>query len=188
MANQDRPTGLTPARTLQGLAYNGQGDKFYIPATDATAVFIGDAVNLAGSADANGVATIKRAAAGEPILGVVLGVEVNADDLTNNYRLANTAAYVYVSTDPNLLYTMQEDGAGGALAAANTSNVIDLVAGAGSTISGRSGMEIDSSTAGTASGQLRLWGLVQADDNEFGTNAVWLVQINEHELAANTGV
>lgn len=188
MANTDRPTGLTPVRTLQGLDYNGQTDRFFIPATDGTAVFIGDAVNLAGSADADGVATVKQAAAGETILGVVVGIDTNPSDLEKNYRVASTAQYLLVSTDPFMLYAMQEDSAAGALAAANTGNVIDLVVGAGSVISGRSGMEIDSSNAGTTTGQLRLIGLVQAEDNAFGTNANWLVQINEHSLRTIAGV
>ena len=54
MANIDSPFGLKPVKYLGGSPWNGKANVYYIPASDGTAVFVGDAVKSAGSADATG--------------------------------------------------------------------------------------------------------------------------------------
>jgi hypothetical protein len=49
-------------------------------------------------------------------------------------------------------------------------------------------MEIDRSTVGTTNGQLRLLGLEQAPNNEFGDWANWIVRVNEHAFGKVGGV
>ena len=49
MANANKPFGLRPSKTLNGSSTNMQLRKYYVPATDSTAVFIGDPVKLAGT-------------------------------------------------------------------------------------------------------------------------------------------
>ena len=187
MANVDRVNGLRPVRHLDGSPYNGAANTYFIPASDNTAVFIGDAVKSAGSADADGVATVAQAAAGEAIRGVVVGVKpVTAESPI--YREASTARYVMVADAPDLVFEVQEDAVGGALAATDVGNNADLVVGSGSTATGRSGMELDSSTKATSTAQLRIIGFAQRPDNEIGDNAKVLVTINEHELKSTTGV
>lgn len=192
MANSDAPRGFIPARHLSGGVYNGAANKYYVPASDNTAIYKGGLVKLAGSADANGVADVTgNVSTGDAVLGVVVGVEPVTADSTI-YREASTARYVFVADDPNLVFEIQEDSVGAALAAANTGMVADLATmTAGSTATGLSSMEIDSSTA-TASGDgtedVLLMGLVQREDNAIGNNAKWLVRLNNHALVdGNTG-
>lgn len=187
MANIDAPRGLRPVKHLDGSPYNGAVNRYYVPSSDGTAIYIGDAVKSAGSADANGVASVAQAAAGDAIRGVVTGVEAVTDE-SLIYRAASTERYVYVADAPDLVFEIQEDSDGGALAVTNVGNNADIVVGSGSTTTGLSGMELDSSTAGTGSAQLRILGYVQRENNEVGANAALLVVINEHELKSTTGV
>lgn len=195
MANTDAAFGFRPVRRLSGGAFTVE--KCFIPATDSTAVFIGDAVKSAGSADADGIRTVAQAAAGNAILGVVVAFEPNRDDLSKQYRVASTARYCYVVTDPDAVFAIQEDSASSSpvgITAALVGRNADIVVGTGSTATGLSAMEIDTSTVTTApspltlSKQLRILGLYQAPDNALGANAVWEVFINEHEYRATAGI
>lgn len=201
--------GLKPVRYKDGSPWNGAANLYYIPASDATAVYLYDAVKSAGSGDASttGVPTVTRAAAGDTIRGVVVGFcPTTPGHLTSSlqppstegpqYRPASTAMYVWVVDDPNVVFEVEEDGDTSSLQVANIGNNVDLVAGAGSTTTGLSGMAIDSSSAGTISAQLRILRLAYRADggNEAsstgaaGNTAIWEVMINEHELSGTTGV
>lgn len=196
MANANTPFGLRPVRHRNGAPYNGAATRYFVPASDSTALFLGDPVILAGSADADGVATVARATAagGAYVLGVVVGVDpvdgagAGGRDSTT-YRAASTARYVYVADDPDLLFEIQEDAVGGALAAADVGLNADLVAGTGSTITGLSAFQLDTSTKATTNTlQLRIHGFKVAPDNEIGANAKVLVSINLHAQRNLTGI
>lgn len=196
MANLDAPTGLRPVRYKSGAPYNGAANVYNVPASDSTALYIGDPVIIAGSADVNGVSTVTLADAGDRITGVVVGfshVPAATTDtgLTRGYRAADENDYVLVADDPDLLFEVQEDGVGGALAAADVGLNADLVAAAGSTYTKRSGYELDSSTKATTSAQVRIHGFQPRVDNEIDTNAKVLVSIVESTqtpAAGTTGV
>lgn len=193
MANVNAPAGMLPVRYASGAPYSGAANVYYVPASDATALFRGDPVIIAGSADANGVPSVTRATAGTAgrITGVVVGI-VPSPSITTQHRPASTECYVLVADDPTLLFEIQEDAVGGALAAADVGLNADLVAGAGSTVTGLSGFQLDSSTkAVTATLQLRIVGFAQRQDNEIGANAKVLVRINlptETGASGSTGV
>ena len=153
MANIDSPFGLKPVKYLGGSPWNGKANVYYIPASDGTAVFVGDAVKSAGSADATGkFPTVAQCAAGDAVRGVVIGfgdtpyVMVHPDTPNRTYRPASTAMYCLVVDDPNVIFEIQEDSVGGALAAVDVGLSADIVVGSGSTANGKSGMELDSST------------------------------------------
>jgi len=193
MANSNAPTGLLPVRYRNGAPWNGQARTYYVPATDSTALFIGDPVIIAGDGDANGVPTVTRATAGSAgrITGVVVGFQPTAP-FPAKYRAASTAMYVLVADDPALLFEVQENSSGATLAATNIGQNVDLASGSGSTATGFSGFQIASSTAATtATLQCRIIALQQRVDNTIGTNAKWLVAINlptETGAAGSTGV
>jgi hypothetical protein len=159
-------------------------------------LFIGDPVIIAGGADADGVATVTRATAagGAFMLGPVVSVDpVDGAGASGRdsptYRAASTARYVYVADDPDLVFEIQEDAVGGAAAAADVGLNVDLVAGTGSTITGLSAFQADTSTKNTtATLQLRILGFKQSVDNEIGANAKLLVTINLHSLRNTTGI
>lgn len=190
MPNVNTPFGLRPVRHRSGAPYNGAATRYCVPASDSTALFLGDPVIIAGGADADGVATVTRATAagGNYLLGAVVAVEPETRDSTT-YRAASTLRYVYVADDPDLVFEMQEDAVGGALAAADVGLNADLVAGNGSTATGWSGFQIDTSTKATTNTlQLRILGFSQKVGNEIGANAKVEVMINLHQHRNLTGI
>ncbi len=189
MANADTPFGLRPVYNSNGSPYNGNAILCAIPASDGTATFVGDPVKLAGSADSTtGVPTVAQCAAADAIFGVIVGFEPDRTDLTKVHRAASTLRYCYVCVDKGVVYECQEDSVGNNLAVTEVGLATDIVVGSGSTVTGFSGVELDSSDTATAAGQLRILGLVRKPDNEIGANAKWLVVINEHNLNATTDI
>jgi hypothetical protein len=199
VANINGPFGLRPLSYAWGGPYNGAVSTFYVPASNATALFLGDPLALLGnSSDANGVPAVGIATAGSTNywLGPMLGVSNNAGSAvitvqwtTPVYIPANTAAYVYVADDPNLVHEIQEDSVGGALAATAAGLNANLVAGTGSTVTGWSGWQLQSSSAAvTATLQLRIMRLTQKTGNAIGANAKWLVRNNLNSWLNATGV
>ena len=189
MANSDIVKGLVPVGYLNGAPYNGQVNKYYIPDTDSTAVFVGDPVKLAGSADSRGIPSVAQASVGDAIIGAVVGIaEATRDD--DIYRAASTEKYVLVADDPQTVFEVQEDSDGGALAATDVGQNASFIVGTGSTVTGLSGVELDSSTAATTSTlDLQILRLSDREDNEIGTNAKWLVKLNNHQFTnAATGI
>lgn len=195
MANSDTPSGFKPIKHLNGNPWNGKVNVYYIPATDATATFIGDAVKSAGSATSDGLyPTVTQAAAGNAIRGIVVGfsdqpyVSVNTDNLNEKYRAASVARYAFVVDDPDVIFEVQEDSDGGSIAAASVGLSCDFVVGSGSTVTGKSGMEIDSSDVATAAGQFKLLRVSNKVGNELGDYCKWEVLFREHEMLAATDV
>ncbi len=189
MANPNTPYGLRPYAYAWGGPYNGAVSVYYVPAGNATALFLGDPVALIGnSSDANGIPAVQIATAGasDYFLGPVVGVANNAGQAvitvqwtTPVYIPVSTAAYVYVADDPNLVHAIQEDSVGGALATGAPGGGALLVAGTGSTVTGMSGWQLQSSSLGANStSQLRIMRLLQETDNAIGVNAKWLVRNN----------
>lgn len=90
-----------------------------------------------------------------------------------------------VLDDPAQLFTIQCDEG---FVQANIGKNADVVVGTGNTVTGVSAMELDSSTiAKTAALNLKIVGLYNVPNNDFGTNAVAVVKINEH-LYGSAGV
>ena len=191
MPNTSRIFGLRPVKHLNGSAWNGQYNLYHVPASDSTAIFAGDLVKLAGSASTDGYATVAQAAAGNASIGVVVGFVVDPADLNrpSSYRAASTARYVMVADAPDTVFEVQEDAVGGALAVGDIGLNADVIVGAGSTTTGQSGMQLDTSTKNTtATLQLKILGFVNRVDNDIGAaNSKVLVTINNHQLAAGTG-
>jgi len=189
MANLDRPSGLKPVKHLSGAPWNGKANVYYIPSTDNDNIFIGDVVKLAGSADATGMyPTVAQSDAGDVTnVGVVIGfglqpqVMGNPDNLTMKYRAAAVAMYALVVDDPFVIFEVQEDSDGGSIAATSVGLAANFVNGGGSTTTGLSGVELDSSDVSTdTAGQLRILRAVNRPDNALGDNCKWEVLLAEH--------
>lgn len=189
MANTDAPFGLKPKRHKNGAPYNGASRRYYRPSSDATNLFIGDAVVRTGSGDTDGIPGVIVATPGSGITGVIVGIEnLTPDNLSRTYLPASTAGYLLVADDPDLMFEAQEDSVGAALAAADIGLNANVVFGTGNTVTGTSAVEIDSSTkATTATLDVRLDSIVQRADNAIGDNAKWLVWINNHTQRSTTG-
>lgn len=157
---------------------------FDVPASDGTALYVGDAVKSNGTGTAGGIPQCIRAEAGDKILGFVRGFVPSTTAGTMygaNYRVASTNRQVLVNTHPMQEIEMMEDAVGGALAITNIGQNADIVYGTASTALGLSACMIDSSTAAAATAQLRILKLVQAPDNAVSAYGRYLVRINEHE-------
>lgn len=185
MANADTPFGLRPIGSLTGGLQNGATRQFAVPASDGTAIFIGDPVILNGTAqDINGVnyPDVVQAATGDVICGVVVGVHFVTDE-SLIYRAASTQRILNVLVDPDALFEIQEVSGGTALTTAAIGLNANFVVGSGSTVSGLSGVELNNATeATTATLDLQIVGLVNRPDNEVGEHAKWLVRINRHQF------
>lgn len=197
MANVDKPNGFIPVKHMNGNPWNGMFNIYYVPSTDSTAIFRGDAVKLAGSSDTSGMyPTVAQAAAADTtIVGVAIGfgntpqIAADVTDLSRNYRPASTGMYVAVVDDPSVVYEVQENGESDPFVAADVGLNCDIIVGSGNTTTGASGMEIDSDNVaeGSATAQLRLLRIVPREDNALGAHCRWLVRFNEHVHASTTG-
>jgi len=54
MPNVSRINGFKPVKHVNGSPYNGQANIYFVPATDGTALFVGDPVKLAADGNADG--------------------------------------------------------------------------------------------------------------------------------------
>jgi hypothetical protein len=189
MANVNAASGLQPYAYAWGAPWGGAVRTYYVPVGNGTALYLGDPViGITNSSDGLGVPTaeIGTAGGGTYNLGVFMGVSNNAGQTTIPvlqsqpvYLPASTAAYIYVADDPFLLFRIQEDGIGGAMASGAGGRNADLVAGSGSTVTGLSGWQLDSSTLATTNTlQMRVIQLLQQTDNAVGLSAKWLVKWN----------
>ena len=193
MANIDAPFGLRPI-AKQGSAPGGTtGTTKYRISSGASALFTGDPVKL----KADGSIEVKGGAGA--ITGAISGVFMGCfytDPTTskptfrNNYPdgLAATDAIAFISDDVNQLYIAQQDA--NDIGAADLGNNAEMIMAAGSTTTGMSKAEIDSSTAatGNATYMLKILDFYDTPSNDTtAANSVLVVKINNHQLAASTG-
>lgn len=197
MPNANRPSGFTPVQYLNGASWSGQARVYSIAASYGTELAIGDPVISSGTADTNGIAGIALAAATGAVRGVIVGLGksesliANPSNLDTTKRPASDPAvwYALVVDDPNVIFEIQEESNGTALAATEIGmNTVPLLATAGTYASGWLLRSATGATpATTATLQLRLLGLSRKPGNAFGAYAKHLVKFNVHELGTGTG-
>lgn len=196
MANVSFVKGLTAVDHLLQSGTTGRVNEYYIPSSDGTAVYVGDAVKSAGSADSvTGCPTVAQAAASDTLRGVVVavnqvkGITPANSNLTRSYRPASVGMYVWVNDDPYTIFAAAQDAVGGAIALVDIGENADLIVGSGDNTTGYSGMQVDSSTHTTSSAQVRIIGFVNSPGNTpASTTAQLRVVINKHELKSTSGV
>lgn len=186
MANVNRASGARCVKHISGSPYNGQCNLY--ECNTGNAVFLGDFVKSGGTANADGIPTVVIAAAGDTLRGVVVGVLPDTADSTM-YRATGTTRRLLVCDDPDYIFEIQADNGGANLALIDVGENADILVTGGSTVTGTSATELDSSTHTTSSAQLRIMGFAQRGDNAPASDyAKVLVMINEHELKSTTGV
>lgn len=189
MANVNRPSGFAPVRGLVG-NWTGQANLYYIPSTDGSQYNIGDIVQSAAGADANGIAQILKPATSTSgfFRGVIIGFQINPSNLTvlNVPATKTQAYYAWVVDDPNVILECTDDGI-------TTANFVAASVGlnTGFTVANPtapspvSASVLTSSTFQTTNTlPLKILGLDQRVGNGFGAYARWLVKFNGHELNA----
>ena len=180
MANVDAAFGFVPIRHMSGNA--PRTNKYTIASELAENIFKGDLVIVIAA----GTLTPHTATETNNI-GVFDGCSYTASDgsyVYSEYWPSGTTAtdiIAYVYDDPYTVFKVQSDGT---TAQTNIGNCADVVAGAGSTITGQSGFEISGTMAADIA-TCKILALHETPDNAFGANAVLEVTINEHLLGTN---
>ncbi len=199
MANVNSPFGLRLVGHMSGAPYSAKVNRYVHVSGDSVAVFIGDVVKSGGTSLVMGngevLPTIAQAAAGDLPRGVVVGIDpissvaVGSENLNRSHCPASTQMVLMVCDDPDAIFEVQEDAVGATTALIDIGENADIVVGSGSTVTGMSAMQLDSSTHNTTSAQLRILGFVNSKDNTpASANAKLLVKFNEHEFLGTTGV
>lgn len=197
MANADTPFGLRPVDINGAVCYNARVNPYYIPSGYETALFIGDPVIITGTSNTSEVEApgagnfpagtlpeINKATAGDgnAITGVIVAFATDPTALEAQYNPASTERIAWVADDPNQVFEIQADGT---VAATDIGlNAVLIYTHSGSTITGLSGAELDTTgdtPAADASNQLTILRAVNRSDNEVGSaNTKVLVRINNH--------
>ncbi len=184
MANADAAFGFRPIN-LDGSAYSAAGRRVVIATTATAATFVGDPVKLAGGNAINGYARVQQAAAGDPVLGVITSFEVDPTALENQTRLAATQRFAQMAVaEGNKYFEIQSDDDTTALVEDDVGHNANFVVAAGSTVTGFSGVELDSSGATTTSSlDLQIIALIDREDNLLSgtgsTNKNVVVKFND---------
>jgi len=174
MANIDAPMGLQPLTSPNGTI---KATLYPITVAYGTALYRGDPVLMTTTGTVE-VATTTV------MLGAAIGF-YDVDLAPLNYYVASTATqcYALVADDPMQEFLMQEDSDGASLALADMFGNGTIVATVvGSTITGLSGYELDSSTVdATAANSIRVSRLHRVTGNAYGTHGKYVVSINNHQ-------
>lgn len=194
MPNTDKPFGLRPYSTLNGGPYMGNVRTYFVPATDTTAIFIGDPVKLAGgegtlNPDDLALPTATKAASTEVVIGVCVGVIPKPDALGTLYRPASTAQYIMVDVDPSTVFLVQGDSQ--TWDATDPGNNANFTASTGVTTTGVSNLVLNQSTAATtATLDFQILGSAPIVGNDLtGGYPLLLVKLNNHQFVDGaTGV
>ena len=197
MTNSNTPYGLLAVKNSPFVEI--PKNYYYIPASYGTALFIGDPVIKTGTSNtanvlgdgrpfaAGSLPEINKATDGDAnkITGSIIGFLANPTNLNVAYNPASTERIAIVADSPLQEFEIQEETAGTALAVTAVGLNANLVfAESGSTVTGLSGAELDTSTPATTSTfQLKILRLVDAPDNAIGQHAKWRVKINNHTEA-----
>jgi len=181
MAYADAPFGFVPVRHKSGAPYNGAANPYWIDSADTPGdgqYFIGDPVILDGTSNTAEInvpgmghfgigtlpgVTIATAGAGNLVTGVIVGFGADTRD-SLVYRADVTERLVWVCDDPDVVFMGQADGAIATTAIGQNSNIV--LDTAGSTSTGRSGAEIDATTASGATNQMLILRAVNDPENE----------------------
>ena len=188
MANVDKAFGLRPLGNLSGTGSQKQYG-YEIADNQSGAIFQGDLVTLK-----DGYILQFDPASHTAAVGVFNGCfytdpTTGKPTFSNYYpgsvNITQGKITADVLDDPNQMFLIQNDGTS---AATNYGLNADIVVGTGSTTTGVSANELDtSSIATTAALNLKVIGLWDVPNNAVGANAVVVVKINEH-LYGSAGV
>ena len=194
MANTNAPFGLKAVDNLRQPGTVGRVRRYIVSSSNPLG--IGDVVKSGGTADAvTGIATIDRAAAGDPIRGVVIGFD-QVDGVSDaNFNLirthcpASVGLFAMVCDDPDTIYEVQTDASLTFAVTMVGENADVITAVDCNTVTGLSKTALSTTDHKTATAQLRILEVPRLGiDNEVGDYAIVRVLINEHELKSTTGL
>ena len=188
MANKDAAFGFRPTRSLVGGEL--RTEEYAIAANHGTSIFTGQVVEAVAAGG------IEQAAAGDTQQIGVFGGCFFTDPSTSKptfkafYPASTNASDIKatVHVDPFTVFEAQHDGTG---TAAMNNSAFDFVGTSGSTITGQSTSEIDTSTSGTSGGFKQIGISTDPDNSDTGSanaNAYVVFNTGEHVFKLTTGV
>lgn len=190
MANTNTVFGARYLMNPFGGSTAGKLQAFVVPATDHTALFVGDFVSLTGESAIGNypqlgyLPVVAQSSAGSTqIVGVVEGFGEDPSNLDKIYRPADTLRTVWVRSDPDAWFTIQSTGT---VVAGDVGQLAPMVVGSGSTVTGLSGIELNHGSLSSVSGQLRIIGI--APNSKLGTYTKLIIQIVLHAYRVASGV
>lgn len=190
MSATSAPRGLKPIGLLGGMPFAGSTREYLIKSGYSTAIFNGDVVGLADTANSTDDGFLVREAVASEVnpIGVFLGVsytDPNTNQLTfRQYYPGSIAASdikAVVAVNPFTLYEVQADGA---IAQTQLGMTADLVqTQAGSTVTGNSGIQLDASTASVGGEMFKIIDFVDRVGSTIGdakTDVIVMMNQTEH--------
>ena len=184
MANSNAPYGLKPVRHATGGEI--RSEEYPIATGYATSIFTGDPVLQT----TDGSIIIAVGTGGTPsvqtfgVFGGVSYTDATGAQVFKPYWPASTTATnikAVIYTDPNIVFAIQSDATG--VAAADVGQLCDVEIVAGSTLTGKSGTNLDMSTgSGTTGKHLRILRIIDDGSNVAGAYADVEVMWAEHAL------
>lgn len=189
MPNGNSPSGFSPVRDVNSRPYNGGVNHYSVPASDSTAIFVGDPVKLVGTSQIiNGqvLQDVAQAATTDVIVGVVVAV-LPTDRDSSLYRVASTQRILIVHDDPNALFEIQDVSTGTPLTINDIGLNVSFSLGSGNAFTGLSTAVIDNTTEATTNTlALKIVGFPNRPDNDSANaeaSKKLYVRINRHQYA-----
>jgi len=193
MANVNAVSGLSPNGTITGAPFNEQGTLYAIANDGSNTYAIGDIVKSAVGNDANGTPLVTKAGATDVPLGVIVSIRVANPGVSlqgTNINLAQlyislnsgSYTYVYVITDPAVVYRVQANAS--ANAKVGSTAVPTITADQTSTLSQSSPFSstyVTADSSATAASMFQVIGLYQEPTNVPGAYNDVLVVFNKHQ-------
>lgn len=190
MANENKPFGLIPVRSLLTGKNTGRVSRYRKEASVILGMY--DPVVLTGTSSIagtngalqDGIPLVTRASAGGLTTGVVVGFEFDmalpGPAHNNKHMAAADKGMVLVCDDPYMVFEVQEDSVGNSVAVTDVGEAADYATiGNADTTTGLSSVVLDSSNAGTGD-NLQILAMSDRVGNELGSYTVFEVLINEH--------
>ena len=181
MANIDKAFGFRPIGNLSATGAQKQYG-YEIADNQGGTIFQGDLVALSAGFITRFLPATHTAAVGVfngcSYIDPTTGKPTFKNFYPGSVNITSGKIIADVIDDPSQLFLVQCDAG---FVAADVGKNADVIGTGGSTTTGVSTMELDSSTlATTAALNLKVVGLYNVPANDFGTNAVVVVKINEH--------
>lgn len=191
MANVNAPSGFSPIQYGGSASSNQQVRTYYIPSTDTSAYYVGDVVKTAAGGDGNGTPTVVKAASGDTVRGVIVGVlqanpnnpsiqGTNLDLTITGVPATKTAPYyVLVNDDPNQVFEIQGDSTAFTSADSNKNASYTVAA---PSLSSQLSATVLTGTTTSSTAALKIVGFEQIPGSVIGAYARFMVLFNTHEL------
>ena len=192
MANVNAVSGLSPSGTITGAPFNEQGVLYAVANSGSNTYAIGDIVKSAVGNDANGVGLVTKAAATDVPLGVIVSIRVANPgvslagtniDLGKLYITLSSGSYsyVYVVTDPNVVFQVQANASADAKVGSTAVPTITANQTTLSQSSPLSATYVTADSSATAASMFQIVGMFQEPTNTPGAYNNLLVVFNKHQ-------